>query len=496
MEPHRAATTVNVLPEDVLLEIFDLFRIVDEATTTINFVPFPGSVLLDLFDLFRDEATLDTTSPTHLPWKWHRLAHVCRTWRDIIFASSRRLNLELLCTYGTPVRKNLRHLPPLPIVIHFPDFSKDSDEDNILAALEHPDRVRSVRLYVSCSLLEKMAAVMQGPFPALTYLWLKSREDGHMPALPDSFLGGCAPRLQKIYLDGIPFPTVPTLLLSACDLIDVHLNFRNIPNTSYISLEVMVASLATLPRLKRLTLGSQWEGSWPDQRPQSPITRTVLPALTTFFFDSLVEYLEDFVTQIDTPQLNHLAIQYLEDVLDFDSPIPQLCKFIDRSEKLKLSQFRRVDLDFRPSSFVIDLDEGRSSLRFRIQYDGITGLLSQICGMLSYVDCLVISAHGDYVVDDEDIEWLEILRLFTTVKALGARNHASLCVALELGTLLGEETAGVLPALELLYLENQPAIYVEEFLTARRNVGLPVTLIGEASEFREILELQPDSIGK
>ncbi|KAH9968533.1 hypothetical protein BGW80DRAFT_1338084, partial [Lactifluus volemus] len=37
------------------------------------------------------------------PWKWQRLAHVCRRWRHIIFDSPRSLNLQLFCTYGTPV---------------------------------------------------------------------------------------------------------------------------------------------------------------------------------------------------------------------------------------------------------------------------------------------------------------------------------------------------------------------------------------------------------
>ncbi|KAH9968522.1 hypothetical protein BGW80DRAFT_1337992, partial [Lactifluus volemus] len=37
------------------------------------------------------------------PWKWHRLVHVCRRWRHIIFDSPRSLDLQLFCTYGTPV---------------------------------------------------------------------------------------------------------------------------------------------------------------------------------------------------------------------------------------------------------------------------------------------------------------------------------------------------------------------------------------------------------
>ncbi|KAH9166917.1 hypothetical protein EDB89DRAFT_179680 [Lactarius sanguifluus] len=457
----RPATTTNFLPDDVLLEVFDLFRI-EEATTS-----------------------------RRLPWKWQRLAHVCRTWRDIILASSSRLNLELLCTHGTPVRNNLRHFPPFPIVIHFPGtflVSRNEDNVNILAALEHPDRIRNIKLSLPCLLVGNVVTVMQRPFPALTHLWLHSRDDGHTLVIPDSFLGGCAPRLQEIYLDGISFPAAPTLLSSACNLVDIH--FYNIPNTGYISPEAMAASLTALSRLKHLTFRLQWQ-FWPDpdQISQPPITRTVLPALTTFFFNGFFEYLEEFVAQIETPQLHRVGIEYLDGVLDFDFRIPQLCMFIDRSEKLKQSQSRHVDLEFQPGTFVIDW--GRSSLKLSIQFNGITGFLSQICGTPSNVDSLFIISR-DYedsgIEPDDDIEWLEVLRPFTVVKTLRVRNQASRCVALELGKFVGEETAGVLPALELLCLEKQPATSVEGFVAARRNVGRPVTFANKRSEFQERLE--------
>jgi hypothetical protein len=49
--------------------------------------------------------------------EWHTLVHVCRRWRDLVFASPRRLNLRLLCRKDTPVREMLDIWPALPIVI-------------------------------------------------------------------------------------------------------------------------------------------------------------------------------------------------------------------------------------------------------------------------------------------------------------------------------------------------------------------------------------------
>ncbi|KAH9166919.1 hypothetical protein EDB89DRAFT_180115 [Lactarius sanguifluus] len=452
----RPATTTNFLPDDVLLDVFDLFRI-EEATTS-----------------------------RRIPWKWQRLAHVCRTWRDIILASSSRLNLELLCTHGTPVRKILRHLPPLPIVIHFPSSLKGSasieDNVNILGALEHPDRIRNIKLSLSRLSLGYMVAMMRRPFLTLTHLWLNSN-DGETLVIPDSFLGGRAPRLQEIYLDDISFPAAPTLLSSACNLVDIR--FENIPDTGYISPEAMAASLAPLSRLKHLTIRFSFEDSWPGQRSHPPITRAVLPALTTFFFDGVVEYLEDFVAHIDAPQLNCLSIEYLNSTLHFDSPILQLCGLIDRSENFKLSQFRRADLELRTLTFVIELDGGRSSLKLSIPFaGGLTGLLSQIFGTLSNVDSLFVSSVYLDEVDDE-IEWSDILPLFTAVKELRARDYVSQRIAFELGRLVEEqETAEVLPALELLYLEDQGS-FVDEFVAARRNAGRPVTLVNEEGDVSE-----------
>jgi hypothetical protein len=77
-----------------------------------------------------------------------------------------------------------------------------------------------------------MATTMQEPFTELTRLRLSST-DGDMPVLPGTFLGGSAPCLQDVLLDGIPFPSLPTLLSSASNLVTLKLD--KIPQTGYIS---------------------------------------------------------------------------------------------------------------------------------------------------------------------------------------------------------------------------------------------------------------------
>jgi hypothetical protein len=134
------------------------------------------NVLLEIFDFY-----LDNENPSGLRNVdvWHTLVHVCRRWRNVVFASPRRLNLRLLCRRDRPVRAMLDIWPALPIVIE--DIWIGMWEvglDNIIAALEHPDRVCSISFYnFPSSVGEALAAAMQVPFPELTHLVLWSKID-------------------------------------------------------------------------------------------------------------------------------------------------------------------------------------------------------------------------------------------------------------------------------------------------------------------------------
>jgi hypothetical protein len=100
-------------------------------------------------------------------------------------------------------------------------------------------------LYLSTAIAEKLLAAMQEPFPELIFLlpWSYGKE----VVLPDSFLGGSAPRLQVLRLDGTPFPSLPKLLLTATHL--VKLNLLNNPHSGYFSPKVMFTALSTLTSL-------------------------------------------------------------------------------------------------------------------------------------------------------------------------------------------------------------------------------------------------------
>src|SRR6266849_6412952 len=168
---------------------------------------------------------------------------------------------------------------------------------------------------------------MEVPFPELAILRL-SIEDSYVPVISDSFLGGSAPRLRYLHFDAVPFSGLTKLLLFATHLVSIWL--FNIPYYGYISPEAMATCLSVLTSLEKLYFEFESPQSFPVRESQHPFlpTRTVLPALTTFWFRGTDEYLEDFVARIDAPRLCQLDVTFFDDV-DIDTA--ELIRFASRS---------------------------------------------------------------------------------------------------------------------------------------------------------------------
>jgi hypothetical protein len=97
---------------------------------------------------------------------------------------------------------------------------------------------------------------MQEPPAALRRLCIVPSYDEDMVlVLPETFLGGSALRLRSLILEALSFTTLPNLILFTSRL--VSLRFINVPNTGYISPEVMGISLATLLHSQDLHLRAQ-----------------------------------------------------------------------------------------------------------------------------------------------------------------------------------------------------------------------------------------------
>jgi hypothetical protein len=258
----------------------------------------PDDVLLGIFDRYGEDNLYCHT------WWWETLVHVCQRWRNVVFASPRRLHLLVACNGRTPTRRSLDIWPPFPIVVTcFPwDARNENGVDNIIAALEHRDRVSKITLDGPSIVLERFAAVMREPFPALTHLHLSSYiYQWRALALPETFLGGFAPSLRSFTLTRVSFPALPTLFSSSSQLVSLRLS--DIPAAGYISPADMATCLAGLPNLEVLSIGFR-SPSPSDRTNPPPPTRVVLPTLNYFECGGDRKYLEDFVARIDTPLLH------------------------------------------------------------------------------------------------------------------------------------------------------------------------------------------------
>jgi hypothetical protein len=474
---YRQETTISMLSDDVLLEILDLFQ--------KNYDPAP-----------RPEALPESV------WDWHILVHVCQKWRQVVFASPLRLHLRILCMHGTPVRKSLDIWPTLPVVLEYVPQIEGADEDNLISALEHPDRVSSIGLWLTALQLGKIVKVMQEPFPALTHLFLSIHISSDVPVLPCEFLGRSAPCLRTIKLYGVPFPGLPVLLLSTSDL--VNLRLFDIPQTGYIPPEAMVAALAMLTKLEDLRIGFQSPASRPDRIHLPPTTRTVLPALTMFEFHGVPEYLEDFVAQIDAPRLHGISVSCFNQLVDIE--IPQLWQFIDHSENLGQAMRCFVEFQHNYISFRAGLTTPAPepfyyfphNIKVRILCEGIDWQAAHMAQALNQISATRVLSNMVHVVihsdeiglkpeDMDDIEWRDLLRPFSSVQTLFVSREFAGHVSHSLNDTPVVMVTELFPALEMLCLEGQPVSSVHKFITARSESGLPVTTVDSRREFEERL---------
>jgi hypothetical protein len=361
--------------------------------------------------------------------------------------------------------------------------------DNIVAALGHPDRVRRIELLgTRKSDLNRFAAAMTDPFPALTHLELRPATK-KVSVLPDSFLGGSAPRLQQVQLDGIPFPALPKLLLSANDLVDLRL--LGIPHSGYISPEAMATGLSALTRLGRLSIEFRFPQSRPDQPSPPRSICTVLPALTYFGFRGVTEYLEDLTSLIDAPLLSYLHITFFNQLI-FNTP--RLCAFISHAKGLRSpSQAARITF-YRD---VVALAAGDTSLELRIlckASDWQLSSLTQFCDSpfflpfnIEYLEIREDSYSRPHWQEDvEHTQWLELLlvRTFTTVKHLSLSKKFIPRVVPALQELSGDGMMNTLPVLKSIFLVNSSLASQSgpakksfaQFVTARQLSGRPVAV--------------------
>ena len=469
--------TIDVLPDDTLLEIFD-FHVV-------------GYQDLDIYDVVLGDSYSPVKSEIE---SWQSLVHVCRRWRNIVFGSPRRLDLQIYCIpnpFAGP-EISLDYWPDLPL--HIEGSVSEMSVNNVIVELKLSDCIYQINLkFNKTSYIKKLWRGMQMPFPELAVLCLSNVNSSNVPVLPNSFLGGSAPRLRYLSLRCIPFPGLPNLLLSTTHL--VHLHLLQIPVSGYISPEAMATCLSTLTCLESFRLVFE---SDPHQeiRPFPPPTRTrsVLPALTSFRFDGVDKYLEDLLSRIDAPRLDKLSASFND--LIFEDNVPELIQLIHRSPTF--GAYDEARLIFFNCEALVRLQSHPEPSDYRVvevcamcviadwQPESLTGIcaFSSLRCLLTMENLYIhenLHSPPDWEDDIENTVWWDLLLPFTAVKNLYLSKKIAPLIAPALQNLTEERTTEVLPTLKNVLLEGfHPSEPIEEgiaqFVSTRRLTSHPIAV--------------------
>jgi len=322
--------------------------------------------------------------------------------------------------------RNLDFWPALPIVVQYggfptpdPPSSAPDDDNNILAALKHPDRVFSIGLTITSSLLSKLFAINQ-PFSNLEEMVLMSPDNVHL-TLPGNLQWGT--RLRSLHSTRIAIPALPQLLSSSKHLVDLQLH--EVPSIGYFSPQAFANALNGMTQLQSLSLHFLSPTSCHSLVGVSPFSeeRVVLPALFDFKFRGTSDYLNTLVTRIDTPRLADIQVRFFHQLI-FD--LSQLARFINRIDAQR--SHRRVDVVSSERSISICFTQpGASNIRLGLQVSceqldwqlaSITQFCDQFSPFLHRIEDLgfYTTRHSSERDDVDGEQWLDLIRAFGDTK--------------------------------------------------------------------------------
>ena len=302
------------------------------------------------------------------------------------------------------------------------------DEGNIIAALKRSDRVHSISLTLTNSLLRKLSIISE-PFSELEELVLLSSDNLQL-TIPSAFRWGKC--IRTLHVTRIAIPALPQLLPSSMDLIDLQLH--EIPMAGYFSPQLLANVLSGASQLRSLSLHFL---SYPPRRtlvglPPPAGHHIVLPVLTSFKYRGISKYLDDFVARIDAPHLEDIDITFFgQPTIDAS----QLGRFIERVGMN--TSLMEADIQATLHAISISFKNSSNSTPFRIQIsckqlDWQLSSMAQVCTTFSPfafgVQRLVFDTNS-WSREQDDVNGEQLLQLFRSFG--GARN---LSIAGELAT--------------------------------------------------------------
>jgi hypothetical protein len=467
------ATSIHILDDDSLLNIFYLYR--------------PHL-------LGEDEDENGRLGGGTGRWDrgrwWYKLSHVCQRWRRVILGSASYLGLSLVCTNGTPVADMLAHSPSLPLDFDYIIEIAAEDEEGAFLALKQYNRLRRVRLDMSATSLQKLIVAMDDEYPVLEYLIILHpiEDESSICQFPETLQ---APNLRHLYLHGFALPMGSRLLTTAVGLVTFGLSM--VHTSTYFHPNILLRWLSFMPQLETLIVYFQFPTPKRDvegQLSHTPIaTPITLPNLHYFDFSGVGTYLEALVHRITTPRLETLRIFFFNQ-LTFS--VTRLLQFVNATESL---MFKSAKFFFSDHQFDVKVYPHEEAEMYALcivvfccnrdwQLSSVAQISNSLSPLFSAVDHLTLerevhSQSSEAHNEADRTEWRRLLGSFRNVKTLrieeGLVEELSRCLEPD----DGELTLELLPELqELTYFgSGNTSDVFTSFIGARQDAGRPLTLV-------------------
>ena len=391
----------------------------------------------------------------------------------------------------------LAHSPSLPLIIDHLDQNRDltaEDEEGIILALRHRDRVRRIRLRMPVSKLQKLVNALDGEFPSLEYLYVMPQRYrrpilGHEVSLnlPESFR---APHICRLLLSRFAIPIGSPLLRTMGNLVTLSLSL--IPPSAYFRPNALLQRLSLMPQLE--TLGIAFNSYYPSrdverQWLRMPIrTRVTLPNLRWLGFKGTSAYLETLLPRLTIPLLEKLQVYFFNQLT---YPITHLQRLMSTAGSLRLNT---TTLTFRKEHLFVMAYPHKGARMFTLsmelsgrhldwQVASTAQVFHTLGTVFSAVEHLTL-AYDRHLVSSEwnneadRAQWRDLLGLFVNVKTVFVDGELVGQLSHALRPVEGESPTELLPELQdLSYSAMAPSPNAfTPFADARQKAGRPVTV--------------------
>ena len=391
----------------------------------------------------------------------------------------------------------LANSPPLPIIIDHLYEDKDittEDEEGIILALQHHDRVRRIRLKNPIPKLQRLVLALDEEYPNLEFMLIEhqsylspSNTNNTSLNFPETFR---APHLRHLVLMNFDLPITSPLLITMGNLVTLSLN--SIPPSAFFNPNALLQRLSLMPQLENL--GILFSTHFPSrsvierQLLRVPIvTHAALPNLRWFAFKGASTYLEALLPWVSFPLLEKLQVYFFNQLT---YSVPYLQQFLNAAENfLPISLLlifceNCLDITAPPPKGYLSMALGGFHLDWQVA--SAAQLFHTLATVFSAVEHLTLQYDRHFVSpvwnnEADRTEWRELLGSFSKVKTILVDDElvGQLSHSLQPGE--GESPMELLPELqELSYRSTDASRDVfAKFIHARQKAGHPVTTVIE-----------------